>query len=1006
MRQDAHVATQKHKQKCDLRDRLEITCSISTDEEQDAPDESNQAEYPFDNDYGPMDFEPTLATPPAASPGPKVDMTDEGDASSATDYSDEEDDILPLEDLPFLHAPQDQDFAPFPSRLIFLLHTIASNPRCPMSVEQVKLILMLLKWLGYKETPSYSKYRRDVESACQLLGSGTQHSREVVGREGHRYVVTSIAHELARDFSSPEVRKHMSLYPRKEPQIRDMMDGDWDGSHAFVDEPVELVDYRVFLVSAWVQQDGQLHGLGRRCVPSADNERFDVIASGETMFPVSSIRLNGPQLAQAGYKHVQWQNKAVKMVCPLRGEARGLPVYSVFLKIFCDDLSGVRSKRWDKHHGVYYQNANLSSQYLGRDEAIKLFCASPSASAGELMESFVEELECLKTGFICMDAQTGRNVLVRPTFALCVCDNPMAAELVGIVGMAGNYPCKCCNAGGSRKNRKTVKGLEGLLKPGTPRTSRSIRRSLRRQLWLAAHGRVAQTKRVVEETGVSDPWTRKSCEALIKKHKESGAARHRTNQVTQEALEEANADRPWAALLDYPDFDPSVQLPLELLHVVLLGLAKYLWRATMLTLQESDKLKLAARLTDANVDGLGIDGPLRGGYMIRHAFSLNGKDFRALLMVVPSVLPSLAEFDEDEDILRLSRAWLAAARLAAALYVDSVPRQQKEQYETYLHRCVSSVYESLAHAQPTMLSTKPKLHLLCHASSHFAAFGPLGGNSAERFEAFNSIVRAAAIHSNRLMPSRDIANRLLRQQDMRYILGGGSLFDHTSTGSSLRVLLRTSAGKRLLKMYGLESSKRQTAPGTTVAAKPPAYEKLRGAVHQHMKSVVLPGTLDVIKVDSAVLLRSPINRSRDEERWTTLLLVSSIMRSEARTVIRGAPLWPAHDQEETDLDSLFHVAIGDEEEDVTVDVKEVLSVLNIQHDCTTAGCQLKHTKPKQTQKRGHLGDNMSILHSDLGVYIASFTQFRSASEIWPHVRTGPEVSSADIAKTAISTQAM
>ncbi|KAE8249502.1 hypothetical protein A4X13_0g5189 [Tilletia indica] len=171
--------------------------------------------------------------------------------------------------------------------------------------------------------------------------------------------------------------------------------------------------------------------------------------------------------------------------------------------------------------------------------------------------------------------------------------------------------------------------------------------------------------------------------------------------------------------------------------------------------------------------------------MVRHALSLNGKDFRALLAVVPSILPLI---DADNSLDSLSDAWLAAARLGSALYVDSVERPRLDVYQTYVNRCISSIFHTLAKAAPEFLWSKHKLHLLCHAAAHFA-FGPLSSVSAERFEAFNSIVRSAAVHSNRLRPSRVIANTILRQQDIRHILGAGRMADGGSMGTGLCILL-------------------------------------------------------------------------------------------------------------------------------------------------------------------------------------------------------------------------
>ncbi|KAE8210012.1 hypothetical protein CF327_g6067 [Tilletia walkeri] len=163
--------------------------------------------------------------------------------------------------------------------------------------------------------------------------------------------------------------------------------------------------------------------------------------------------------------------------------------------------------------------------------------------------------------------------------------------------------------------------------------------------------------------------------------------------------------------------------------------------------------------------------------MVRHALSLNGKDFCALLAVVPSILPRIGA---DNSLDSLSDAWLAAARLGSALYVDSVERLRLDAYQFD----ISHARQGRTRAFVVEAQAPPP----CHAAAHFA-FGPLSSVSAERFKAFNSIVRSAAVHSNRLRPSRVIANTILRQQDIRHILGAGRMADGGSMGTGLRIFL-------------------------------------------------------------------------------------------------------------------------------------------------------------------------------------------------------------------------
>ncbi|CAD6925223.1 unnamed protein product [Tilletia caries] len=520
--------------------------------------------------YLPQEDMPVLS---AQAPLP---LPESGTQEDDVDDTDTEDDADITIDLPTL---AEGDFHPFPSRTIFLLHYIASNPRNPLSRPQIKLILQLLGCLGFKDTPSYYKYQAGVDQAQNTTVKKQERVVEVVGQEGHLFCVTKIAHEVARDFSNPEARQRMTLYPRRDVEIKDLMDGDWvhslrderaapmvrlrDGRHAFREEPVQLNDNRFILVSAWYQIGDRTYGLGTTCSPDEHVPHcLRVRSTQEVSFATSDIGRTGVEVAQGGYTH----------------------------------------------------------DHLGRDVSMKLFSATPSASAGEIMEEFTLEL----------------------------------------------------------------------------RTSKHTKSNLVKQTRLSAHGRVTAPEDNIRESGSSDAWTSQVCDELRKLHVKSKQPRDVLTAGLRSALHDAIEDRPWAALLDVQDFNPALQLPLELLHVVLLGFAKYLMRATIAELEPSDKIQLAAWLGDANVEGLGLDSKVRGGYMMRHSLSLNGKDFRAMLQIIPSALPKFLESGEHSRTLRnLTEAWIAAARLAAALYVSSIRRSKQNEYKA---SGASNYYSSLVDA--------------------------------------------------------------------------------------------------------------------------------------------------------------------------------------------------------------------------------------------------------------------------------------------------------------------
>ncbi len=112
------------------------------------------------------------------------------------------------------------------------------------------------------------------------------------------------------------------------------------------------------------------------------------------------------------------------------------------------------------------------------------------------------------------------------------------------------------------------------------------------------------------------------------------------------------------------DFDANADSPVEILHVVLLGVVKYFWRDAVARQTAEGKAILKARLTSASVDGLGIS-PIRGHTLVYYAKSLIGRDFRTVLQVAPVVLHGMVPENAYE-------AWLAICCLAPLLFQNSI----------------------------------------------------------------------------------------------------------------------------------------------------------------------------------------------------------------------------------------------------------------------------------------------------------------------------------------------
>ncbi|CAD7065773.1 unnamed protein product [Tilletia caries] len=82
-------------------------------------------------------------------------------------------------------------------------------------------------------------------------------------------------------------------------------------------------------------------------------------------------------------------------------------------------------------------------------------------------------------------------------------------------------------------------------------------------------------------------------------------------------------------------------------------------------------------------------------------------------------------------------------------------------------------YSSAAASFPSQVAAKPKYNIMLHMIENIDQFGPPKGFSAERYEAFNAVIRKASICSNRSAPSKDILQRVQDQELIRHVVSAG-----------------------------------------------------------------------------------------------------------------------------------------------------------------------------------------------------------------------------------------
>ncbi|KAA1078750.1 hypothetical protein PGTUg99_008919 [Puccinia graminis f. sp. tritici] len=222
--------------------------------------------------------------------------------------------------------------------------------------------------------------------------------------------------------------------------------------------------------------------------------------------------------------------------------------------------------------------------------------------------------------------------------------------------------------------------------------------------------------------------------------------------------------------LELLGFDGVHDTPVEILHVILLGIVKYLARDLVGSVTAANRDELVGRLRSFSISCLNIDS-VKPEYLIKHIKSLVGRDFKILLQAGPFFLMSFIS-PEKQAI------WLALCKLAPLIFQSRIGDMTRYLVDLQAH---IDIFLYLMIKSTAQWVHKPKLHMLLHLPASIERFGPATLCSTEKFESYNGVLRNASIHSNRCAPGRDIARSFESYASNRFVLSGGVIHDH-STG--------------------------------------------------------------------------------------------------------------------------------------------------------------------------------------------------------------------------------
>ncbi|KAI8453542.1 hypothetical protein BY996DRAFT_6431484 [Phakopsora pachyrhizi] len=409
---------------------------------------------------------------------------------------------------------------------------------------------------------------------------------------------------------------------------------------------------------------------------------------------------------------------------------------------------------------------------LSNQEFSTLFVATSNiATALELAAPVCDELNNLSlSGFTAFDYSLQEHVLVLPVVLLFMADSPIHAEITSTMQPnVSLQPCRICKLKAENKKEKATGTYVYNFIGCKPNVQQDLR------CWTATKNSAYNTWELFQQgapknqihlsitkLGVKDMLN----QTVMKVIQEDQDTRLVFNI---KKLHEERTQQLFNPFFELKGFDGHKDTPVEVLHVVLLGILKYLYCDLIGGLSANKKEELIARLQNFDTNNLNIQ-PIKAKYLIQHYSSLVEKDFKVLIQAAPFVFFQLIE-DSKHKI------WTSLCHLCSFIFQTHIRDIKK--YTAKITYFTQDFLLKLISASAQWVN-KPKFHMLIHLSHSIAQFGPASLFATEKFESYNGVVCQASIHSNRQSPSRDIANNFLNYSALRYCFSGGYLQTESS----------------------------------------------------------------------------------------------------------------------------------------------------------------------------------------------------------------------------------
>ncbi|KAG7093258.1 hypothetical protein E1B28_006941 [Marasmius oreades] len=880
----------------------------------------------------------------------------------------------------------------------------------------MKMFIWALRELGVIQVPSFYALRK---MQTKLRESQGVPCLECTSVQGNVFYINDVRTVIAHDWLNPHIRKNIHVYPeistdgvvtevwhaekwRKEMDV-DLLSPMYDSGlkYYYVHKLSCMKTGDFVILMRWIMVNGRVCADSYRV--TFDEQKMACVVDSEAIqICTDDLEANFLDLLDEKNIPEKWSETTITAGYPsrmpnrYRAIANGDPLYVSFIDYFGDDVSGNRSKSWNKHNNSYITHRNLPRRLLHQEFHVHLISTSQHATISEQYHSVKKLIDATHETPIKVFDTTSR---LTTQFMLQThagpSDNPAQSDVSSHIGSMGNHPCRKCEMGGPELSRAQGQGFHTVFMPGNPRTKEKIRSELEAQVKMACSGIACSTLQTRQkETGTKDAYMEYWIDNLTQRYNElqNGEANKSEDEAQQILFEwaEEHHDNIYNPFLSTNGFNPACDTPVEILHTILLGAVKYIWHYSNTKFMAHQKILFTQHFQATNCDGLSIP-EIQAGYIMKYANSLNGGQFRQVIQTIVFHIHDIVP-EEYLDV------WKAASHLSALLW--QIELDNIKQYCNDIQRAGANVQDSFAVIDATKMLQEFKLHLLGHLTEDTLRFGPLVGMATETFESFNSMFWSCSVLSNHRALSRDIALQMGNQESLKHRLFGGYWYDKDQsrwTKAGLGVQEIMSSHPILQGMLGW--SPEVILPAGTVKKVPAGHKpnntrenckesckvKLSdtyGGMALNFTSYdeastwskcrsVIAVSGDVCNVGSWVFYTSPVMEKAEIGRIKEILTDDE----QSLAVLEEFTIAPTRDI----FFSLPYVfRRHDEYSYVIVRTQNISFLQNLQHDCRTNGCDATGTRKRINERKETDQMQAFIEHKSDRHYLINLFSFHNA----------------------------